>query len=236
MSLYVFALVDRPPSGRPGTGLTGPLSIHRVGDAFAVVERRADVPPAEFGTLQRHQAVVTDLAARVPAILPVRFGSLLNADALDDALDEREADLQEALAHVRDRVQFTWRGLRGSRGSTGSTGSTGSGSGSGSASGSSSSSGSGSALTGAEYLRRAALAARPTPPAAWRLVRGKLAPLVVDERYQQASATAPDTLYHLVPRDAMSRYETVAAALRHANPKLTMSGPWPPFAFAPEML
>ena len=221
MSLYIFALVDRPPSGRPGTGLTGPLSLRPVGDAFAVVERRADVPPAEFGTLQRHQAVVTDLASRVPAILPVRFGSLMDPDALDEALDEREDDLQAALAHVRDRVQFTWRGTRSPGGSRGSKGSKVS---------------RGSVLSGAEYLRQAAKAARPVPPAAWRVIRGTLGPLVVDERYQVASSSVPDSLSHLVSRDAVSRYGVLATALRHANPKISMTGPWPPFAFAPEML
>ena len=227
MSLYVFALVDRPPSGRPGAGLSGPLSIRAIGGAFAVVERRADVPPAEFDTLQRHHAIVTGLASRVPAILPVRFGSLMDADALEEALAERDDDLSEALAHVRDRVQFTWRGGRGSKGSRGLGGSRGS-------TGSLGSKGSGQ--SGAEYLRRAAEAARPAPPAVWNPVRSKLVRLVVDERYQAAVASVPDSLYHLVPRNAVSRYEVVSAALRHANPNLTMTGPWPPFAFAPELL
>ena len=55
MAWYVFALVDAVPSSRPGKGIGGALSILPVGDAFAVAERRADVPPVEFGSLEKHQ-------------------------------------------------------------------------------------------------------------------------------------------------------------------------------------
>jgi hypothetical protein len=89
---------------------------------------------------------------------------------------------------------------------------------------------------GAEYLRRAARAASPAPPASWRALRSKLAPLFAAERYQPASPTMPESLYHLVDRPSSVRYATVAAGVRHSTPALTMSGPWPPFAFAPELL
>jgi len=218
MPWYVFALVDAPPAKRPPRGLSGPLGLRRVGDAFAVVERRKDVPPAEFATLQRHQEVVTRLGTLVPAILPVRFGTLLETDALEEALAERDEDLDAAFAAVRHRVQFSWRRYqprsRDRRAASDAPGD----------------------LSGTEYLRRAARAARPAPPAAWRTIRAKLRPLVVQERYQPADARLPDSMYHLVERDASRRYQTLAAALRHANPVLTMSGPWPPFAFAAELL
>jgi len=192
--------------------------LRRVGDAFAVVERRKDVPPAEFATLQRHQEVVTRLGTLVPAILPVRFGTLLETDALEEALAERDEDLDAAFAAVRHRVQFSWRRhqprSRDRRAAPDAP----------------------ADLSGTEYLRRAARAAHPAPPAAWRTIRAKLRPLVVQERYQPADARLPDSMYHLVERDASLRHQTLAAALRHANPVLTMSGPWPPFAFAAELL
>ena len=34
MPWYVFALVDAPPAKRPPRGLSGPLGLRRVGDAF----------------------------------------------------------------------------------------------------------------------------------------------------------------------------------------------------------
>jgi hypothetical protein len=60
--------------------------------------------------------------------------------------------------------------------------------------------------------------------------------LVSVERYEPARAGVPDSLYHLVARDATRRYAAIAAALRHANPLLTTTGPWPPFAFVPDLL
>jgi hypothetical protein len=220
MPWYVFALVDAAPSGARGRGLSGPLALRVVPGGFAVVERRADVPPVELGSLTRHQAVLTRIAPRVPAMIPVRFGTLLDDEAIDEALGERGSEIAEAFEGVRERVQFTWRrqaprvprdgGLAGSA--------------------------VGGPLSGSEYLRRAAKAAHPKPPAAWRAVRVQVGPLIVAERYQPASGTAPESLYHLVARSAARRYGTIAAALRHADPRLTVTGPWPPFAFVPEML
>ena len=90
MAWYVFALVDAIPAGRAGKGLSGALSLRKLPWGFLVVERRADVPPAEFGSLKAHQDVVARLAKHVPAILPVRFGTLLETGPLEEALQERD--------------------------------------------------------------------------------------------------------------------------------------------------
>jgi len=227
MPWYVFALVDAVPKGAPGKGLTGNLSLREVPGGLAVVERRADVPPMEFGTLQKHQAVVARLCERVPAILPVRFGTLLEGEEIEEVLQERDGEIAEAFSVVRRRVQFTWRRtkdtkqaketkerktkeqVRDPRGE---------------------------AETGTEYLRRAARAKSPTPPPAFRALRSKVAPLVAAERYQPAAAQLPASLYHLVDRSAIERYEVIGEAIAHASPGLRMSGPFPPFAFAPEIL
>jgi hypothetical protein len=224
MAWYVFALVDQAPSRAKGKGLSGPLALRSVPGGFAVVERRADVPPAEFGPLKRHHDVVAQLASRVSAILPVRFGTLMEEAAIDEALDERGADIAAAFAVVRDRAQFTWRregggAARKARGAKSEVWGLPAGPGS-----------------GREYLRRAAEAAKPAPPAAWRTLRTTLAPLVRHERYQPAAAGAREALYHLVDRDAAIRYTTLAGALQHSDPRFRMTGPWPPFAFVPEML
>jgi len=225
MGWYVFALVDDLPAGKPGTGLTGPLGIRRVGSILAVVERRADVPPAEFGTLQRHQAVVSDLAARVPAILPVRFGTLLDTDALEEVLGEREEDVADGFDLVRGRVQFTWRPkqVRGPRSEIRDPRSEVRGPTSG-------------VRSGTDYLRRAARSMNPAAPAAWRTLRSKLKPLVVCERYQPAIASAPESLYHLVARTNVTPYQRLGAEFVSAGRKLVLTGPFPPFAFTPELL
>jgi len=229
---YVFALVDAVPKGTPGKGLTGNLSLREVPGGLAVVERRADVPPMEFGTLQKHQAVVARLCERVPAILPVRFGTLLEGEEIEEVLQERDGEIAEAFSVVRRRLQFTWRRtkdtkeaketkeqrtkerktkerVRDPRGE---------------------------AETGTEYLLRAARAKSPAPPPAFRALRSKVAPLVAAERYQPAAAQLPASLYHLVDRSAIERYEVIGEAIAHASPGLRMSGPFPPFAFAPEIL
>jgi hypothetical protein len=222
MPWYVFALVDGTPSGAKGRGLSGPLGLRKIPGGFAVVERRADIPPAEFGSLKLHHDVVAKLASRVDAILPVRFGTLLDADAIDEALDERDEEIADAFAVVRGRVQFTWRRAGSGKREAGSR---------------KREAGSRKLVgSGTEYLLRAARAARPAPPAAWRGLRAKLAPLVAAERYQPASSALPESLYHLVARDKSARYSTMGAALRHAKPNLSLTGPWPPFAFAPELL
>src|SRR6476659_6232443 len=100
MPLYVFALVDAAPS-RPGRGLSGAVAFREVTGGFAAVERRADVPPLEFGTLKIHEQVVDRLASLAPAVLPVRFGTLLTNDELDEALEDRIDDLKEAFDLVR---------------------------------------------------------------------------------------------------------------------------------------
>lgn len=230
MPWYVFALVDTPPRGAKGKGLSGPLGLRRVPGGYAVVERRADVPPPEFGPLKRHQEVVTQLAGRVPAILPVRFGTLLDDSAIDETLAERGEEIAQALDAVRDRVQFTWRrppsrvslrrpgpGMRSARRRP-------------------SAAAVAEEPSGTAYLRRAAKAAKPTPPPAWRALTRKLSPLVQAERYQPATAASGESLYHLVARDSVIRYKTVAEALQHADPGLTVTGPWAPFAFAAGLL
>ena len=230
MAWYVFALVDQIPSGRIGKGLTDALSVRKMSGGFLVVERRADVPPIEFGSLRKHQDVVARLAGVVPAILPVRFGTLLEAEHLEEALQERDEEIAEAFDLVRGRAQFTWRAAgRGSGIGGRGSGIGGRGSGGG---------GRGPAVpkSGAAYLRAAARAANPPPPAAFRALRTKLSPMIAGQRYQPATAAIPEALYHLVAKKHLARYAAAAAALAKTRSALTVSGPFPPFAFAPELL
>ena len=223
MSWYVFALVDKLPAGRPGRGLAGPLGSRKVPGGFAIVERRGDVPPAEFGTLRTHDAVVARLAEAVPAILPVRFGTLLETEEIEDALDERGDEIAEAFDAVRHRIQFTWRTGRALAAEARGLGAE-------------ARSAKAAAMTGVEYLRRAARAANPPPPPAFRRLGRGLRPLITGERYQPATASLPDSLYHLVDRSCLERYRLLADRLSSAAPALRVSGPWAPYAFTPDLL
>lgn len=225
MAWYVFALVDAVPSRGAGKGLTGPLAFRKLPGAFAVVERRADVPPIAFGTLKKHQDVVSRLAKQVPAILPVRFGTLLDATDLDEAIEERVEEIAEAFDLVRGRVQYTWR-LAGKLKRD--------------ASAASQQVGRAKretpALSGTQYLREAARAANPPPPPVFRPLQTALVPLAVRQRYQPGTAALPEAVYHLVAAADIRRYAAAAAELGITSPKLAMTGPFAPFAFAPEML
>jgi hypothetical protein len=240
MAWYVFALVDAIPDGRAGRGLTGALSLRKLPAGFVVVERRADVPPVEFGSLKKHQDVVARLATQVPAILPVRFGTLLETGHLEEALQERDEEILEAFDLVRGRVQFTWR-IAGRRKAPGglpavalparrSLG------GVGAKAGGGSSDVGGQLKSGTAYLRQAARAANPAPPAAFRALRTKLSPLTDRQRYQPATPAIPEAVYHLVEQRNVNRYVAAAGALKKTSPQFTVSGPFPPFAFAPEIL
>jgi len=215
MPLYVFALVDAAPSG-VGRGLSGAVAIRAIDGGYAAVERRADVPPLDFGTLRLHEEVVDRLARLAPAVLPVRFGTLLTAHEIDAALDERGDDLREAFDLVRGRVQFTWRAAAA-----------------------------GSsprvhrppirARSGADYLRRAARAAHPAPHASFRRAR-PLGGLAADERFAPATPLVPAALYHLVDRSRSDAYASAADEVRAHAPGLTWSGPFAAYAFTPELL
>ena len=215
MPWYVFALVD-VPAGRPGRGLDRAISFREVGGAFAAVERRADVPPLDFGTLQAHERAVDRLAGLVPAILPVRFGTLLSSADLESALDERDDDLRDAFDLVRGRVQFTWRSTSSRLTARPRAQAA-------------------RARSGADYLRRVARTAHPSPPASFRRARvpGRLA---VEERFAPATALTPPALYHLVDRARAASYATAAEEARAHASGLTWSGPFAPYAFAPELL
>jgi gas vesicle protein GvpL/GvpF len=188
------------------------------------VERRADVPPIEFGVLRKHQQVVCRLASGVPAILPVRFGTLLEVEELDEALQDREEEIAEALDSVRGRVQFTWRFRQPSPPSRSPS----------HPSGASAHATAGQGVSGTDYLRR--LAAPASPPRSLAFIRSRLRPLAVAEKYQRASETVPETLYHLVDKSRARSYERGAAVVHAAHSTALVTGPWPPFAFTPEVL
>jgi hypothetical protein len=226
MGWYVFALVDAIPAGRAGKGLTGALSLRKLPAGFVVVERRADVPPVEFGSLKKHQDVVARLAMQVPAILPVRFGTLLETGHLEEALQERDEEILEAFDLVRGRVQFTWRIVgRPTPGGVPAA-----------ALAKAGTPKRDQPASGAEYLRRVARAANPAPPMAFRPLRTKVSRLAERQRYQPATPAIPEAVYHLVEQKHVDRYVAAAGALKKTSPQLTVSGPFPPFAFAPEIL
>ena len=214
-AFYVFAVTDAVPK-TAGRGLGGPLVLRPIAGVYVALERRADVPPVELGTLKRHHQTVERLANRVPAILPVRYGTLLTSDDIEEALEDRREELADALDLVRGRRQMTWRIAAGRRQRAVESADA-------------------PPLSGAEYLRRASRSASASTAPAFRRVRACVGELAIAERYQQPTATLPESVYHLVDRAKVDAYQDASKDLRESNKALTLSGPWAPYAFVPDL-
>ena len=223
-NLYLYALVGSGLEGDLGTGLAGePLRLVRGGGVGAVVGEIAVLPEAGSATLVAHDAAVRRLAELAPAILPVRFGqSLPDERSLVAWLAARETELAKALAQVEGCVQMTLRvfgsadpslapdlhapGLHPGRG----------------------------AGPGTHYLeeRRRARTLPEIAP-----LREALRPLLRAERIERAlgQGLLLGTAYDLVERGEADEYARLIAKMapRLEPLRVTASGPWPPYAFAP---
>jgi hypothetical protein len=175
----------------------------------------ASPPAMAREALAGHDAVARDVAAHAPAVLPARFGTLLDGEAqLREMLAGREPELLAALALVRGREQMTLR-LYGTLDAAPPE-----------------PAGDG---PGARYLAaRAATIGTPRRHPQIAALLDRVAPLVRAERLE-AHQTPPlvASAYHLIDRGGASAYR---AALRpppgaSAALRVSISGPWPPYAF-----
>jgi Gas vesicle synthesis protein GvpL/GvpF len=222
--VYVYALLGEAPRPDVGAGLSDePLRMLRSGDLLAAVGEMSARPAVTEAALRAHDAVIRRLASAVDAILPVRFGSLLAESSLADLLRVRARELIEALALVAGREQMTLRVL---------------------------------GETPAERDRASAeperadlgpgaryLAARRDE---WRRAHEapELAPLrpMLDPLVRAEHVTRHDTppllasVYHLIDRGAADAYRAVIGNAPSGAVRLAATGPWPPYAFAPEGL
>src|SRR6185503_16357997 len=170
---------------------------------------------------------------------PVRFGEVVkDEDELRKLLDPRSAELGEALELVRGREQMTLRVF----GRVGA----GAAAGSGAAAGAGTGTGTEAEGPGARYLaglREAREWGRRAPEI--DAIRPAIALLVRAERIERRAAPAASdpgassivTVYHLVGRGEGRLYrEAVERAAPAAGaPRLSVSGPWPPYAFCREV-
>lgn len=208
MALYVLALTD--------TALGTWTADHRqlrsadYGGIHVVYERRALAPPVSDEELRAQHALVIAIAERATAVLPARFGSLIEKRELTASIRRHEDEILAALHRVRDHVQMTVRvlGTRPKRAAAPAQ------------------------MSGTEYMRRARRAAiPPTTPDAERLLAA-VQPLVASERREHGAGRLLATIYHLVDVRHVARYLAAAGA---PIPGVIVSGPWPPFAFSPRL-
>jgi hypothetical protein len=84
--------------------------------------------------------------------------------------------------------------------------------------------------TGRAYLESRRRAGSPRLPKAVAAVLASVAHLAVDERREPGAGPLLATVYHLVAVEDISRYLRLVAQRPRS---MTVTGPWPPFAFAP---
>ena len=208
MPLYVHALADAPV--RPWQEQGGPRIESLVfGDIVAIVERREAVPPVTEPELQRQHDIVLRIAEISPAVIPARFGSLLDEGELSAILRARKDMIRSALDHVRGHVQMTLR-MAAIKAPAAI----------------------GLPTSGRDYLIRRRGESSPAPPAAAEPTLRELRPFVRDERRKPGERDTL-TIYHLIRRADVKKYRQAIAGMEATG--IAVSGPFAPFAFAPDL-
>jgi Gas vesicle synthesis protein GvpL/GvpF len=185
-----------------------------LGPVAVVVERCAAPDPTIEAITGQHDLIVA-LAARTPALLPARFGSRASEPALRALVREHAAAIVGSLELVRDCSQMTVRifGAADDRPPLRQD-----------------------VESGTEFLeRRRAQAHYVAPEVA--VVREMLASIVAAERVERGERDLRATVFHLVRNDVIDAYRREASRLQSRLPdhRVMVSGPWPPFAFTPEL-
>ena len=214
--VYVFALCGTDGVAVARIGRHRLESI-RIDGIVAIVERRTGPPSLSEQALREQHRVVVELHRRSEALIPVRFGALLDRGELEDVVRQRHALLARALKHLRGRAQMTIRAF-GTPGRVQRVT---------------------RATTGTAYLFERARAARPDVPPALDAIRQAVSPLVADEVVDAGRGAVRVVVNHLIRVGDVERYRLRferALAGRADAPSVVLSGPWPPFAFAPEIL
>ena len=227
MIVCVYALITPSRLSRRVKGVAGePLRAMTVDGIVAVVGEVRRPPAASTRNLRRFASIVESIAGGASAILPARFGSTFtDVTELMLVLRSRRGSIRERLRAVRGRAQMTIR-LVGSdpddgsiRGQTPMVGRSGV-------------RPRNKATQGTRYLQEQLAkmrTAREIPELA--PVRAAVQRLVREERVERRRSIA--TVHHLIPRAAAGRYgAAVARAAAENGVRLTVSGPWAPYAFA----
>lgn len=222
---YVYALVDPRGAGgqrrKNGSRLIRVggrrIEVISVGDVHAVVEQLDDPPVVSEQSLRSQHQLVVALGQRFDAILPVRFGAAIERAELERLLSVRQGTLRRALDTVRGCEQMTVRIFGAEAFRPAATG---------------------PKVTGTAYLSSRRRAARVVVPPAGARIRRAVKPMIARERIDPGRGRVRATLHHLIRRGYATEYKAV---VRRSLAEVTtpddvvVSGPWPPFAFTPEL-
>lgn len=208
-NVYVLGLTNHES---PGLIIDGRrIEFMKIGNLFAIIERRATPPIVSEQDLRGQHDLVTTIFTRIHDLLPVRFGTWMDRQELRDTVARQKEQIVDALDLVRGRVQMTMRffavAVPNARQSARY------------------------AETGTEYLKARRDAERSITREAARL-QAAVRELVIAERVSGGSSRIPASLYHLIARDAVAPYASAARPFQ--SDTVSVTGPWPPFAFAPD--
>jgi gas vesicle protein GvpL/GvpF len=208
--VYVVALTSHHS---PSLSVQGHrIEFIEIDGVFAAIEQRPAAPAISEAELRSQHDVVTAIFNQTDDLLPVRFGAWIDREELAAVVSRQKSAILDALQLVRGRVQMTIR-FHAARMETRRNRSAGV-----------------CAESGTEYLRARRDAEHWVPVEA-AAVRRAVHDFVVAERVSLASERTAG-LYHLIPRDVVPAYK---AATRPFEPSVAVvTGPWPPFAFAPD--
>ncbi|HEY7447986.1 MAG TPA: GvpL/GvpF family gas vesicle protein [Vicinamibacterales bacterium] len=194
------------------------LKVVPCGDAAIVVGTMTKAGRPDMAGLERHDTLMRAIASSTPATLPARFGVVVNDLArVRASVTASGISFRKALRLVSGREQMTLRiRVTGKPRLSGrphpSNGITG---------------------PGQQYLAARMRQTRLPPSPALRALRRRLSAVVCEERFRLKGTSA--TLYHLIERGRSSDYLDLVRAFSVSHPRvrLTASGPFPPYAFAP---
>lgn len=224
--LYLYCLVRNdlaPPRELRGLD-DGPVRLHRGSELAAWVSPADSVPEPTLDRIRRHDAVVEAALAAGETPLPSRFGQWLpTPGALDTVLAQRAAAFTAALEGVAGAVEYALRVIDPELPEPGAEGA-------------------GDVTSGTAYMRsllareeaRRALDARGREIAT--RVRCEAGNTVRLERIEPLrSRHGLVSIVHLVERSGQAEYRAAVAAAqrKYADLRLLLTGPWPPYSFAP---
>jgi hypothetical protein len=211
--VYVFAFTSGSARALRHAGRR--IEFIEVAGVHVAIQRVRQRPAVTEDELRAQHDIVMKIAGAVNAILPVRFGAIVDPTELETLVSMRRDAIRQALDRVSKRVQMTVR-VFGSGGVTPSSVES-----------------AATAGSGAAYLEQRRLHASAIPTGDAAAVSQAMRNLVADERTERGQGRMQWALYHLVDRAGLPQYEHAIAAF--VSPTIVVSGPWPPFAFVPDL-
>ncbi len=216
--LYVYGLAD---AGLPARFTVRRHALRTVpvpdlrSKLVAIVEVMTARPEPTVENLQTQHEIVTKLADRVPALIPARFGSLMSEKALGALAETHREAIADALRRVRECAQMTVRVFGSPDLPAPSLP---------------------RAASGTAFLEQRRARAHYVP-AEVGTIRKLLKMYVKEERVEPGERMLRVAVFHLVPRASIEEYRHEAATLPAilVPHQVTVSGPSPAFAFAPEL-